>query len=217
MNVQDVITRVRRLFGDEAAVQVTNDDVIRWINDAQVNIVRQNDGALQTSTTMNLVANQSTYALPADLFILRSLRYKFSSMQSYSSLNYKSMQEFDDAIDGWDGNAFGSGYPVFFTKYDNSVTLFPTPQEASVAGLKILYSAQPTVVDDVADTFSLPLIYHDTILQYCMWQASLMDEDHEVGMIYKAEFQEGVDKLAIRENSDPTQFYQTITTLAEDM
>src|SRR5512138_1815684 len=101
MNVGDIITRVRRTFGDEAAVQVTDDDVIRWINDAQIEVVKHNEGALQKSDLIDLVANQSTYTMPTDLLILRTLRYKFSSMQSFARLKYKSLQEFDELIDGW--------------------------------------------------------------------------------------------------------------------
>ncbi len=217
MNVQDIVTRVRRVFGDEAAVQVSNDDIIRWINDGQIEIVKNNDGALPSTVTMNSVANQSNYALPADLFILRSVRFKTADMLSYYSLKYKNLQEFDDAIDGFDGTAYGVGNPVYFTKYAGNITLFPTPQYSTAAGIKLLYNTQPIEVNDVSDTLSLPLVYHTAIYNYCMWQASLMDEDHEPGLLYKSEFQEAVDKLATRENSDPTEYYPTITVLAEDM
>ncbi len=76
MIVSDVITRVRRTFGDEAAVQVTDDDIIRWINDAQIEVIKHNEGALQKSDLLDLVANQSTYTMPTDLMILQTLRVK---------------------------------------------------------------------------------------------------------------------------------------------
>ena len=40
MIVSDVMLRVRRTFGDEAAVQVTDDDLIRCVNYAQVEIIK---------------------------------------------------------------------------------------------------------------------------------------------------------------------------------
>lgn len=216
MNVQDVVTRVRRVFGDEAAVQVTDTDIIRWINDGQIEIVKSNDGALQKTGLVNLVANQSQYTMPADLFILRSLRYKFSDMLSFSSLKYKNMQEFDDSIDGWDGSAYTTGSPIFFTQYEGYALLFPTPDKSNVGGLKVLYNQKPTDVTTLSDALALPLIYHNTVFKYCMWQASLLDEDHEPAMMYRGDFQDDMSKLMTRETTDPTDKYHTITVLEYD-
>jgi hypothetical protein len=217
MNVQDVITRVQRTFGDEAAVQVKNDDVIRWINDAMVEIVKHNDTALQKTDTIDLVADTSQYTLPADALIVRSLRYKFSSMESYTRLRYKSMQQMDEEMDGWDGTAYNSGHPLYFTMYEGNILLFPTPEESNTDGLKILYNQKPTDVTTIADNLSLPLIYHNTVVKYCLWQASLLDEDHEPGMMYRAEFQNDMDVLANNETKDPIATYSTITVLADDL
>ncbi len=216
MNVSDIVTRVRRTFGDEAAVQVTNEDIIRWINDGQVEIVKHNDGALQFTGYVNLVSGQSSYALPADLLILRSLRYKFTDMLSYSNLRYKNMQEFDDSIDGWDGGAYTTGYPQMFTMFEGKAILFPTPNQSVTSGLKVLYNQKPTDVDDLSDSISLPLIYHNTLLTYCLWQASLLDEDHEPAMMYKSNFNEDMTLLRTRETTDATATYQTITVLDLD-
>lgn len=216
MNVQDVVTRIRRTFGDDAAVQVTNEDVIRWINDGQIEVVKNNDQALQKTGLLNLVSGTSQYALPADLFILRSLRYQFPDMLSYSSIKFKNMQEFDNEIDGWDGSALSTGSPVFFTKYEGNVILFPTPNQSKTNGLKVLYNYRPTDVVGLSDSLSLPLIYHNTIVTYCMWQASLMDEDHEPALMYNATFQQDMTRLMNKEQADPQEVYPTVTVLGYD-
>lgn len=217
MNVQDIVTRVRRTFGDEAAVQVSDADVMRWINDGQIEIVKHNDNALQTTSLVSLVANQSTYALPADLLVLRSLRYKFADMLSFSNLRYKNMQQFDETMDLWDGTHYSAGHPVYFTTYENNVVLFPTPNQASTNGLKILYNDTPTAVTGLSDALSLPLIYHNILVQYCMWQASLLDEDHEPGVMYQKNFRDEIDSIMSRETADPSATYPTITVLEGDM
>jgi hypothetical protein len=217
MIASDIITRVRRTFGDEAAVQVTDDDVIRWINDAQVEVVKHNEGALQKSAFVNLVANQSTYVLPTDLLLLRALRYKFTDMQSYSRLRYQSMQEFDEVVDGWDGTLYGTGSPLYFTMDEGKAILFPTPNQASTSGLKVLYNQKPTDVVLTSDALSLPLIYHNTIVTYCMWQASLLDEDHEPAMMYKSAFTDDTNLLITRETTEATSTYKTITIMDDDL
>jgi hypothetical protein len=216
MIVSDVIIRIQRTFGDEAAVQVTDDDIIRWINDGQIEVVKHNEGALQKTDFVDLVANQSTYTLPTDLLILRTLRYKYSDMQSYGRLKYKSLQEFDELIDGWDGTLYGAGNPVYFTMDEGRVILFPTPDQASTDGLKVLYNQQPVAVTSTGDSLALPLIYHNTIVKYCMWQASLLDEDHEPAMMYKDSFTDDTNLLITRETTDATATYKTITVLEED-
>lgn len=217
MIVSDVTIRLRRVFGDEAAVQVSDDDIIRWINDAQVEIVRNNDAALQKTGFIDLVAGTSQYTLPADMFLLRSLRYKYTSMASYSYLRYKNMQQFDDAMDGWDGTLYSNSSPCYFTMYEQKAILFPTPDQSAVNGLKILYNQKPTDVVNQSSALGLPLLYHNVILKYCLWQASLLDEDHEPALMYKSNFQEDIDLLQMKETRDPIERYSTITVLEEDM
>ncbi len=217
MIVSDVITRVRRTFGDEAAVQVTDDDIIRWINDAQIEVIKHNEGALQKSDLLDLVANQSTYTMPTDLMILQTLRFKYSDMQSFARLKYMSMQEFDELIDGWDSTLFGTGSPKYFTMSEGRAILFPTPDKSNVDGLKVLYNQKPTDVNDSGDALALPLIYHNTVVKYCMWQASLLDEDHEPAMMYKSDFTDDTNLLITRETTEATATYKTITVREEDM
>lgn len=216
MNTQDVITRVRRIFGDDAAVQVTDADVMRWINDGMVEIIKHNEGALQKTDLIDLVAGQSQYSLPTDFLILRSLRFKYTDMLSFSIIRYKSMQEFDESIDGWDGTGYGTARPQFFTMYEDAVTLFPTPDTSVTDGLKILYNQKPTDVTGLSDTLSLPLIYHNTVVKYCLHQASLLDEDHEPALMYKTDFNTDVKVLSNNETSDPIATYPTITVLELD-
>jgi hypothetical protein len=217
MNVGDIITRVRRTFGDEAAVQVSDEDVIRWINDAQIEIVKHNDGALQKTDFIDLVANQSTYTMPTDLLLVKAIRYKYSDMQSFAALRYKNMAQFDDTVDGWDGTAFPAGYPYFFTMYEGNVILFPTPDRSVTDGLKILYNQKPADVTDSLSNLALPLIYHNTVVSYCMWQASLLDEDHEPALMYRNNFESDMGILQTRETQQATQTYAVITVLDDDL
>lgn len=216
MIVSDIITRVRRTFGDEAAVQVQDADVIRWINDAQVEIVKYNDSALQKTGFVDLVAGQSTYTLPTDILILRSLRFKYSSMLAFSNIRFKNMQEFDNSIDGWDGSAFSNAPPEFFTMYEGKAILFPVPDQSQVSGLKVLYNQKPTDVVTGADALSLPILYHNIVVKYCMWQASLLDESMEPAVMYAGEFKNDMGLISMNETQDPVATYQTITVLDGD-
>ena|SRR5258708_39959192 len=190
---------------------------MRWINDGQIEIIKYNDAALQKTGFVSLVNGQSQYTLPADLMLLRSLRYKFADMVSFSALKYKSIQEFDDSIDGWDGSTYTTGNPVFFTMYEGAAILFPTPNQSVTNGLKVLYNQKPIDVVALSDNLSLPIIYHNILLKYCMWQASLLDEDHDPATQYRTDFQEDMDRVIGRETTDPTATYPVITVLEFDL
>lgn len=126
------------------------------------------------------------------------------------------MQDFDNSIDGWDGSLYGNATPLFFTMYEGKAILFPTPDQSMVAGLKVLYNQKPAEVALLGDTLSLPAIYHDIIVKYCMWQASLLDEDHEPAVMYRNDFESDMNSMKHKETSDPTEFYPSITVMPQD-
>jgi hypothetical protein len=101
--------------------------------------------------------------------------------------------------------------------YEGKAILFPTPSESNTDGLKVLYNRKPTDVDDVSDELTLPLLYHNTLVKYCLWQASLLDEDHEPAIMHRSDFQSDMAVLVNRETRDPVDVYPTITVLPDDL
>lgn len=217
MNVSDIITRVQRSFGDESAVQVTEDDIIRWINDAQRAIVLNNPEVLPTIATVDITKGVHEYAFPADLLLLTSIRAKMPDMQSYQFLPYLNIQEFDRIINGWDGSAFGeSGRAFSYTIYNRSIFLFPTPDKDSTDGLKILYSLRPTEITGTQDALSLAEEYHNAIVTYCMAQANTMDEDYEAAAIHEAKFAGDTRTASFQQHYGARETYPVITVLPDD-
>jgi hypothetical protein len=134
VNVSDIKTRVKRQFGDESAVQITDSDIYRWISDAQDMIVIQNESLLQVSRTTPSVAGQADYSLPTDVVHLNSILYDSISLKKMS------LQEFQEYADGWkDPTLYSQGIPIVYMVYANTFTLFPTPQEAGKS-IFIFYS-----------------------------------------------------------------------------
>src|SRR5215212_5975441 len=101
MNVSDIKTRIKRTFGDESGVQVTDEDIVRWINDAQRAIVTQNESLLEVTALASLVAGTQEYTLPADILILKAIHIKPSGYTSYISLKGYSFAEFNEYMNGW--------------------------------------------------------------------------------------------------------------------
>lgn len=214
LNVQDVVNRVKRTFGDDAGVQITDEDIIRWINDAQLQIGISNEGLLETTVTANVVKGQSEYDSPPNLSVLRSLTYKGYRIKNLS------FAEFNEYLDGFDAPAnstrYGVGIPEVFMVWQGIITLFPKPMEDAENGLKIFYIKQPETVETLADSLSIPLQYHLAVVDYCLQQAYELDEDLEKSSYKKGQFDETVMKLNDRNKWTSQEYYPRITTLPED-
>lgn len=214
MNVQDVVTRVKRIFGDENGAQITDDDVIRWINDAQQQVTLENEGLLETTASANIVQNQMEYDVPSDFGVLRSLKFK-----GYR-IKYMSFAEFNEYIDGYSAapgvSPYGPGIPEIFTVWENKITLFPKPSEDVTNGLTIYYMKNPTPVGTLADSLTIPLQYHNAVVKYCLKEAYSLDEDFQKSQAMKSEFDNDVMKLNDRNKWVSQEYYPRITTLPED-
>lgn len=217
MLVSDITTRVQRTFGDEAGVQLTTDDILRFINDGVREIVYKNESLLQKTATANSIANQDDYTLPVDILILRGISWKDTGEVSYHKLKGRTLNEFNEYLDGWDGTEFGTDIPVTYMVFEDKVTFFPTPATSTAAAMKIYYQRSPVNVTLPADTPDIPSIYHEILVNYCLSQAYEMDEDVEATALKKKDVTEGINFLRGRSEWFPEETYPTITIRAEDM
>lgn len=216
MILSDVKIRVKRTFGDESAVQVTDDDITRWANDAQRYIVLNNDDILQKSAVLSSVVGQQDYALPTDLLNLISVHYRVQDALSYFHMTYHSFAQFDSAIDGWDGLVYGSGQPSIYTVFENVLKIFPVPAIDSVDGIKYYYNRKPTDLVSDSDSIDLPIEYHNAVVAYCMSQAYELDENYEASGAKYNQVDRDLATGRKRDKRAAQEKYQTITTLPED-
>jgi hypothetical protein len=75
VKLSEIIKRVQRQFGDDVQAQITKEDIVRWVNDACLEITTNNytnQGILKGHTPV--VVGQAEYKLPPDLLLLRSVR-----------------------------------------------------------------------------------------------------------------------------------------------
>lgn len=216
MIVSDIQTRVKRTFGDESGVQVTDTDIIRWINDGQRQIVLQNEGLLETTATADAVSGQQEYALPADTLIFRSVKYKTVGYNAYYHMKGFSFNEFNEYIDGWEGEAYVNGIPEIYTLYAGNLILFPIPSDSFANALKIYYNRKPIEVETSVDTPDLPELYHESLVKYCLQQAYELDEDLEAAGAKSQELVGDIQLLRGRQDWKNQETYPTITVLMED-
>ena len=208
--VQDVITDVKRTFGDEAAIQITDTDIIRWTNAAQREILIQNRILRATGTT-DIVANQSEYTLSGlDVVAIQSIHYDGRRIDPMS------FQEAEEYINSGDPKKTQSSASMIWYEWGGVINLYPVPDTDIPAGLTIYYIKEPPAVTDVGDVLSVPNSYYENVVQFVMSKAYELDEDTENSNFKLGQFKERLDMLAEQE-SQPSQYtYPRITVMPED-
>lgn len=217
MNLGDVKIRVRRQFGDESSVQIQDDDIARWANDALMHVVQNNEGLLEAVATIDIVTNVQDYPFPTDMFVLSGLTYRASSDLSYIHLQGYSFQEFNSYVDGWDGTLYGPARPFVYTVFANTLKLFPIPNLDAPAGVKVFYNRKPATLVADNDILDLPLIYHNSVVNFCLQQAYEMDENFQAatqkGAQVTSDLQINRDKANGQKNKET---YPVIVAMPDD-
>lgn len=218
LTVSDIFTRVQRLFGDESAVQVTEADVIRWINDAQREVAMQHESMLIKEDTLSSVAGTNEYALPSDLFTLNHVSYKDGDTAgSFYPLRWLPLAALNEYAGGWDGTDYTSGYPQVYTKDENGkIILFPTPDKTATNNIKLIYSRYPVDLTSSSDAIDLPHYYHSYVEHFCMMKAYEMDEDWEAADKKAQLLQSTIDFNNSRESWFGRENYPSVTPILED-
>jgi Family of unknown function (DUF6682) len=214
VNVQDIINRVQRTFGDEGSAQINSIDIIRWINDAQTDILKDNENLLQANGTADIVAGTRIYTLPDDIYRLISVQY-----QGFK-LNSLTFNEFNEYVNGYAApaglNPYGNGTPEYFTVWNGTIKLYPIPDTSITAGLIIYYVQRPATISNSADLLSVPAEYHNSIVNYCLSQAYELDENYDAADRQTNKFTSNTMKLNDANTWATRDLYPSISVNPED-
>lgn len=205
MKLSEIITRVQRQFGDDLQAQITKEDIVRWVNDACLEIAMANStnqGILKGHTPV--VVGQSEYLLPPDLLLLRSVRANglkltHTTFDQITQMDYYS----EDA----------TGAPTEYWVYNGKLYLYPTPYEA-LGTVDVYYIKSPDILtiqmeDKEPD---VPKQYHPRIVEYCIAQAAELDDNLGHYQLKMDQFKMNLSSFKQNgENPEGDDFYPFVT------
>lgn len=206
--VDDVLSWVKRQFGDESGVQITDADIIRWLNQAQFEIGSSAD-AIQAIASTDYVAGQHTYDAPLSNAIkiiavnvngIPIPGIEFSYAQEYIMTN--------DPFRTQQGN------PAYWWRFANKLYFWPTPDTSYPGGMEIYYIAAPADVSTASDFLSLPDKYFEAIIQYVMGKAYELDEDDQGMQRARQMFSDSLGQT-FEEDRSETLHYPSLTFLED--
>jgi hypothetical protein len=183
MNVGDISIRVRRQFGDQFSTRITEEDILRWINDGMREVAQKNE-LLQVTATIPTAAGVAEYPFPDNALKLLTVTQKGRPLRG---LGFKEYLNFTQ-----DANNVYQGVPDTFTVWAGNIWLNPMPQFPGE--LKIFYVRHPVEVEEESDVPELPSTYHMRLVEYCLAQAAEFDENDEQ---YDRKMSEFVNNTAV--------------------
>ena len=207
--VNDVLTHVKRQFGDESGVQITDADIIRWINAGQDEIFRRSE-PVKATTYADLVAGQANYKLPDGVLRVQTLYVNGVPAEQ------KSTQEIEEYVLSQDPLGLGRGQSVAWSEWGGTITLYPTPELNAVAGLTLKYIKAPVLVENTTTPLSIPDAFYNRLIEYVLQQAYELDENFQASELKQTQFTMNLDAQSGRDQVTPN-VYPSITILEEDM
>jgi len=205
--IGDVYDAVKRMFGDESGVQLTNTDIVRWVNEAQVDLASQNQ-IIPAVATLPALANVATYDLSGVTPKIDSIA---SILLDGRRIGNIPISQAEESISLSDPAAVEVGAPQFWYEWAGEITFWPKPGQDYTMTLR--YTAEPTDVTTTStDLLSVPDECFTDIVNFVLMKAYEMDENPEMMAIKQAEYSTSVAERGETERQAQTMTYETTIT-----
>jgi len=191
----DVMSLIRRLFGDDAAVQILDSDLISWINMGQLDIATKLQCIQATAVTSSIVGT-SAYSVPTDIIKMESVYFNNVPLRATSM----------DSIQTMIGDTIGTDQadPRYWWLWANMIYVYPVP--STIYPIEINYIKRPANVVNAASSLSLPDTYFNALCEYVMAKAQELDENLQGSQISQQKYGEYVTNLMNIERSESGSF-----------
>lgn len=207
----DVATDVKRIFGDEALVELQSADLLRWTNAAQREIAASHT-VLRGKASHNLIAGQVLYEIPlsAPIAQIQGVHVEGKPLKGVSfQMAQENIMQNDPELDA-------QGEPRIWYEWDGDLYIYPAPEENKTNGLELFYLAYPANLVALGDTLSVPDRFYNQIVDYVLAQAYRLDENWQATAYQDARFRDSMNRHLAKEDILDSQFYPTKVVLPED-
>lgn len=176
MLVSEIKDRVERIFGDESGTFLEPADMLAWINDGQLEIVKKTD-CLVTSVTAAITALDNSYAVPADF--LKVIKLVLNGVQ----LTEAPFEGATTQTTGFLVDVPSGCYTIW-----NSTIYFASVDVNTVVNYTLFHTKRPAALTVDADIPAIPLEYHEDIVRFCLVRAKEMEEDYGASDRFLSDF-----------------------------
>lgn len=196
MDIATYTRRVQNAFGDKYEIQLTKQDIIDALNEAQRYVTRETHCLSATATA----AANTFPIIIADLMLI--------DRATYGGRLLDFTQE--EAIDGWYTTP-QIGVPMVYYLKTNKIHLWPTPLASDTTSVAVTYVPEPTQYTTITATntiLQVPIPYHDDMVMLALVRAHEMNENYRAAELKMTEFQNNVSHRRYEQQVGKDQAYQ---------
>jgi hypothetical protein len=183
LTAQSIIRRAVETLQDTTSVRWPVNELVRYLNDGQREVVLYRPDSMVTNSTITCVAG-TKQSLPANGAKLIEVIRNAAATSDKKAVRMINREILDAQTSGWH-NITGSVNVLHFM-YDprDPKVFYVYPPATTLAQLDIVYSAYPTDITEPADgalytavsgNISLPDIYGNVLLDYILYRAYTKD------------------------------------------
>jgi hypothetical protein len=186
LTAQSIIRRAVETLQDTTSVRWPVNELVRYLNDGQREVVLYRPDSMVTNSTITCVAG-TKQSLPANGAKLIEVIRNAAATSDKKAVRMINREILDAQTSGWH-NITGSVNVLHFM-YDprDPKVFYVYPPATTLAQLDIVYSAYPTDITEPADgalytavsgNISLPDIYGNVLLDYMLYRAYTKDSTY---------------------------------------
>jgi len=167
LNLDQAVSRVQRLFGDDFEVQIKVTDVVDWVNESIMTIARETECFTATQTA-NYGAATLGLALNTDFIGERRITWDGVPLDRTEITSIDNLGLFPSDV---------GGSPTHFYFHDSKIWLYPQP--TATKSLVIAYVQAPAVISDMTAQLPVPIFMHNDVCRMAMIRARELNEDFD--------------------------------------
>lgn len=204
MDFGDILSRTQREFGDENEIQIETDDVLRWANDAQLEIARKTE-CIVRETTFTSSAGIEAYPLPADFMKIKDCFYNGVLMHPIA------LSSLDSMAPDRKTSTTPFAYPFWYRVRSKQLLVWPLPQDTGKT-FDLEYVARPVLFTGTNSTSELPEQFVPEIVTYCLARAYALDGNFGASQARGQEFDQRTSQFMSEGNWAQGDTYPLIET-----
>jgi len=206
---QNVIDRVRAITGDRTAAIYADVDIIRWINDAQLRVLKSTETA-QKDVTGTSAIGQWQYVIAGGFLMVRDVKYGGQQLQAITREKLNLLDP------NWSQNPTGMlGTPDYYWLQKDTVNLYVTPDTAGF-NVVVTLVPRPVVLTVVGDSLVVPDESIEAIVNLCLEDAKTWDEDWQGAAYFRDAAKQRMAEDAYLVDVPTIDSYPTIRSMPGD-
>jgi hypothetical protein len=189
LTAQSIILRVVGVLQDTTSIRWPANELVRWLNDGQREVVMYRPDSMNTTTTMTLVAGtrQTLASLTPAPSKLIEITRNMAATSTKQAVRLVPRQILDAQTPGW--HSLTGSVNILHYMFDprDPKAFYVYPPATTAAQLEVMYAAFPTDVTEPADgalysavtgNISIPDIYGNALLDYILYRAYSKDSEY---------------------------------------